>query len=397
MDSNVVREFELGEASPGLQRSAFTAQCAAVDDMAAGIAELAVVVPCLNERGNIEPLVDRLHLALAGVDWEVIFVDDDSGDGTREAIRLVAEGDRHVRLLHRIGRRGLASACVEGIQASLSPYVAIMDADLQHDETLLPRMLECLRNDNVDVVVGSRYVSGGSVGSWDSRRVGISAFATRIGRLVLKTHVADPMSGFFMLRRATFNEVVRGLSALGFKILVDILATARRPLRVVELPFSFRPRISGESKLSAKIAWEFIILVADKLVGHIVPVRFLMFSIVGGLGVGVTLAVAWVCLGILALPFAVSQAIATGTAMVVNFVLNNILTYRDRPLRGWRFLRGLASFALICSAGAIGNVGVANFLFHTERSSWWLASTVGIAVGSVWNYAVSSVLTWRKP
>src|SRR5579859_732288 len=169
MDSNVMRETARETASANMQRPAFSApspitQNTPVKEATGGIPELAIIVPCLDECGNIEPLVDRLHLVLAGLNWEVIFVDDDSGDGTREAIRLVAQGDRHVRLLHRIGRRGLASACVEGIQASLTPYVAVMDADLQHDETLLPRMLECLRSDKVDIVVGSRYVEGGSVG-----------------------------------------------------------------------------------------------------------------------------------------------------------------------------------------------------------------------------------------
>jgi dolichol-phosphate mannosyltransferase len=360
------------------------------------IAELTIVVPCLNERGNIEALVDRLHLALPDIGWEVMFVDDDSTDGTREEIRRVARNDRRVRLLHRIGRRGLASACVEGIQASLTPYVAVMDADLQHDETLLLRMLECLRTDAVDLAIGSRYVSGGSVGDWDKRRIGISALATRLGRIVLKVQVSDPMSGFFMLRRTAFDEVVRGLSAVGFKILVDILATSPRPFRVVEIPFHFRQRVSGESKLSPQVMWEFLMLVADKLIGHVIPVRFLMFSIIGGLGVGVTLAVAWICLSLFSLPFAIAQAIATGTAMIGNFALNNALTYRDRRLAGWRFVRGLASFLLICSAGAVGNVGLANYLFKTEQSSWWLASLVGIAVGSVWNYAVSSVVTWRN-
>jgi dolichol-phosphate mannosyltransferase len=359
--------------------------------------ELTIVVPCLNERDNIRPLVERLRGLLGHVAWEVIFVDDDSTDGTGDEVKHLAREDGRVRLLHRIGKRGLSSACIEGVQASTARYVAVMDADLQHDESLLPGMLEALQNENVDIVIGSRYVAGGGVGDWDSKRIGISSLATRLGRLILKVKVADPMSGFFMMRRDAFDGAVRGLSAMGFKILIDILASSPKSLRVKELPYQFRPRQAGESKLDAQVAWEYLMLLADKLIGHIVPVRFVLFSIVGCVGVVATLAIAWFCLKVLGLPFTEAQTIGTIVAMIGNFALNNVLTYSDRRLKGWGFVRGLISFGLICGIGAVGNVGVANFLFFgTAHSSWWLASIAGIAVGSVWNYAVSAVVTWKR-
>jgi dolichol-phosphate mannosyltransferase len=252
----------------------------------------------------------------------------------------------------------------------VSPYIAVMDADLQHDESLLPAMLRTLKSEPFDMVVGSRYIAGGGNEGFDKTRAGISNFATTLSHLTLKVDIADPMSGFFALKRAAFNGAVRRLSAIGFKILVDILASSPVRLRVKELPYHFRERLSGESKLSAQVAWEYIMLLADKMVGHIVPVRYLRFSY--------------------------SQAIATGVAMVGNFSLNNVFTYNDRKLKGWRFVRGLVSFVLICSIGAVGNVGVSSFIFHTGRSSWWLASIAGIAISSVWNYAVSAVVTWKK-
>ena len=359
-------------------------------------AALTLVVPTRNERDNIAPLVDRLRHVLAGIAWEVIFADDDSTDGTIDAVRRLARLDARVRLLHRIGRRGLASACIEAIQASAAPYVGVMDADLQHDEALLPQMLAVLQGEPVDLVIGSRYVAGGGVGEWDSTRASISGVATRLGRLVLKAEVADPMSGFFMMRRDAFDGAVRGLSALGFKILVDLLASSPKPLRIKELPYQFRPRVAGESKLDTQVAWEFLMLLADKLVGHIVPIRFLLFSIVGAIGVCAHLAVLWLALNIAQLDFAVSQGLATGVAMVGNFTLNNVFTYSDRRLTGWGFLRGLVSFAVICSVGAAANVGVAAFLFGTQHSSWWFAGVAGAAMSSVWNYAVSSVVTWKR-
>ncbi|HET9391872.1 MAG TPA: glycosyltransferase family 2 protein [Steroidobacteraceae bacterium] len=356
--------------------------------------ELTVVIPTLNEEGNIETLVDKLGAALHGIHWEVLFVDDDSRDRTRPVTTRLARVDGRVRLLHRIGRRGLSSACIEGVQASTAPYVAVMDADLQHDESLLPRMLEVLKSGSADIVVGSRYVEGGGVQGWESRRARISNLATRLGQIILRTHVADPMSGFFMLRRDTFDLTVRRLSAVGFKILIDILASAERPLRVTELPYQFRPRLAGESKLDALVAWEYLFLLADKTLGRFVPVRFVMFGMIGLLGLGVHLLVLRFGLSVLALGFTAAQTTATGIAMVANFTLNNWLTYRDRRLKGWGFIRGLLSFALVCGIGAAANVSLASFLFGRQES-WWLAGIAGAAMSSVWNYAVSAVLTWK--
>jgi dolichol-phosphate mannosyltransferase len=356
---------------------------------------LSVVAPTRNERDNIVPLYNALCETLADIDWEVIFVDDDSSDGTPDTVRWLARHDRRVRLVHRVGRRGLSSACVEGIQASTAPFVAVIDADLQHDETLLPRMLAMLMAEPLDLVVGSRYVAHGGIGTWSRHRARLSELATRLGRRVLRTPIADPMSGFFMLRREAFAPCVRNLSSLGFKILIDLLASSPRPLRVKELPYEFRSRHSGESKLDALVAWEYLMLLADKLFGRFVPVRFLSFSIVGGVGILAHLGVLWMSLDLLQLPFAASQAVATGAAMTGNFTLNNVLTYRDRRRKGWGFVRGLASFCLICSVGALANVGIATVLFDRERALWWVAGLAGAAMSAVWNYAVSSLVTWR--
>jgi dolichol-phosphate mannosyltransferase len=358
--------------------------------------QLAVIVPTRNEHGNVRPVYHALCRALQGIDWEVIFVDDDSQDGTPEAVRRLAGYDRRARCIQRIGRRGLASACVEGILASSAPYVAVMDADLQHDEELLPRMLDTLITEPyVDAVVGSRYVEHGSIGTWSRQRASLSSLATRIGRSVLRVPIADPMSGFFMVRRETFQGSVRRLSNIGFKILLDILASSPRPLRVKEIPFHFRERHAGKSKFDALIGWEYLMLLADKMIGHIIPIRFLLFALVGGLGVLVHLIVLWFCLNPMQLSFTLGQTTATGLAMIGNFALNNWLTYRDCRLTGWRFVRGLSSFALICSFGGIANVGIAALLFTQQHSFWWVAGIAGAAMSSVWNYAVTSALTWR--
>lgn len=362
--------------------------------------ELCVVVPVLNERDNVGPLVDAVRRVLDGIAWEIMFVDDDSSDGTREMIAAIARTEPRVRMIHRVGRRGLSSAFIEGAQASFAPYVAAMDGDMQHDEALLPRMLASLKDtpagQGAEIAIGSRYVPGGGIGEWDAKRAGMSTLATRLGQLVLKAEVADPMSGFFMLRRATFDTALRHLSAIGFKILLDIIASLPAPPHIVELPFQFRTRTAGESKLDAGVMRDYALLLVDKSVGHIVPVRFVLFAAVGILGIVLHMLVLLLALKAAGLSFGLSQALATATAILGNFVLNNRFTFGDRQLRRTRLWRGLALFAAISAVGAIGNLSVAAFLFGPQMTGWFLAGIVGAIMSLVWNYAVSSAFVWRR-
>jgi dolichol-phosphate mannosyltransferase len=362
---------------------------------AATMFDLTIVVPTLNERENIDPLLARLDKVLHGVNWEVIFVDDDSTDGTPEHLREVALRRPNVRLIHRIGRRGLSSACIEGMLASASPYLAVMDADLQHDERLLPQMLSLLKNDGLDIVVGSRFAEGASLGQFAEERRLMTKVATRLSRILVKADLKDPMSGYFMLRREFLDETVHNLSGKGFKILLDLFASAQRPVRFKELPFKFGARLHGRSKLDLLVSLEYLYLLADKLFGHIVPVRFIIFVLIGFTGIFIHLATLGLSFKIIEASFYISQATATVTAMTSNFFLNNMVTYRDRRLYGFDLLRGLFSFYAACAIGALVNFQLAEFLYDSGVV-WPLAGVLGAVVGSVWNYGVTSTFTWRK-
>lgn len=362
----------------------------------ARVPELAIIIPTFNEIENIAPLLAKIDAALPHIPWEVIFVDDDSPDGTAARIRSVARADPRVRCVQRIGRRGLSTACVEGVLATSAPYVAVMDADMQHDEALLGSMLRTLKENDLDIVIGSRYIVGGSLGEWTPVRRLISRTATRIAHWVVRADLTDPMSGFFMARREVFENAVRQLSGQGFKILVDLFASSPQPLDYLELPYTFRQREHGESKLDTRVAGEYLLLLLDKSIGRFVPTRFVLFGAVGALGVVVHLAALYLALSI-ELGFVVAQAAATLIAMCGNFLLNNQITYRDQRLRGFQLITGFLSFALICSVGASANVGVASFLFSRD-TTWWLAGVAGALVGAVFNYAMASTFTWRlKP
>jgi dolichol-phosphate mannosyltransferase len=354
--------------------------------------DLTVVIPTYNERDNIRPLVDALGMALQGIHWEALFVDDDSPDGTASAVRAIAQDDARIRCIHRVGRRGLSTAVIEGMLASCAPCLAVMDGDLQHDPAILPKMYEELQAGHVDIVIGSRYADGGSIGTWEHSRATISQLATRVARFVVTAELTDPMSGFFMLTRPAFESAARGLSGHGFKILLDLFASAPTPLRYKELPFVFRRRSAGESKLDTLVASEYVLLLLDKSIGRYIPVRFLLFSMVGAFGIGVHLAVLRVALT--GLGFSAAQALATLTAMTSNFLLNNAFTYRDRRLTGWPAITGLVSFWLVCGFGAAANVGIASVAFR-QHYGWWLSGLTGAAISAVWNYA-SSTLTWSR-
>ena len=357
--------------------------------------ELSVIVPTFNERDNVTVLYRRLEATLANVAWEVVFVDDNSPDGTWDVVRALAQQDSRVRCIRRIGRRGLSGACIEGILASSAPYVAVIDADLQHDETQLPKMLLLLASDQADLVVGSRYIEGYKSEGFNKQRAGASALATEVARKMLRVEIADPMSGFFMIRRDRFEQLAPKLSVHGFKILLDIVATAHGGLRAIEIPYTFGARQHGESKLDSMVALDFLGLVFAKLTNDVVSLRFILFAMVGGIGLVVHLTTLFIALRLFNAPFAEAQAAGAVVAMTSNFILNNFLTYRDQRLKGFALLRGLIAFYIVCSVGLLANVGVA-FAVYDQEPIWWLAGMAGALMGVVWNYAMSGLFVWRK-
>ncbi|CAM4098045.1 Dolichol-phosphate mannosyltransferase [Novosphingobium lubricantis] len=371
--------------------------------------QLAVILPTYRERANIAPMVARLDAALQGVAWEAIFVDDNSPDGTADEVRRIAQNDPRVRVIERIGRRGLASAAIEGMCATAAPIVAVMDADQQHDPALLPQMLEAVSSNAYDLAYASRFAEGASTEQWGRPdRVKASGLANRIANKVTGVELSDPMSGYFMLRAETLRADAHRLSGVGFKILLDILATVDKPLKVKEFPLNFVARTEGESKLDQTVIFEFLVGLYDKWLGRIIPTRFALFGTVGAMGVAVQLGALWVLLKIVAgerfvygnwsesATFNTANTLAAIIAMTFNFVLNNELTYSDKRLRGFGpLLRGWSQFALTCSLGLLTNIGSAAVLktigFHAV-----IAVIVGIVLGSVWNFALSSRFVWGK-
>lgn len=353
--------------------------------------ELSVVVPAFRERDNIPALLQALDQALAGLDWEAIFVVDDAFDGTEDLVRERAQRDPRIRCIHRIGRRGLASACTEGMLASSAPYLAVIDADLQHDETLIPQLLAKAREEGADVAVASRYMAGGSTGELAPERVRLSRIASALSAS-LGPGLTDPMSGFFVVRRTFLERVVRKIYGRGFKILLDLIAAARGDIRITELPYRMRSRAHGESKLGLRVIAEFFMLLLYHLTGRLLPARFFLFAAVGVTGVGVHLVALWP-LYALSGNFLLSQTLATLVAMTSNFFLNNIFTYGDQRLRGRALWRGLASFYAACGIGALINLAMAEWLF-LKTFPYWVAGLGGALIAAFWNFFTTASFTW---
>nr|WP_255536582.1 glycosyltransferase family 2 protein [Pacificimonas pallii] len=355
---------------------------------------MAVVVPVLNEADSVVPLARALAVALAGIEWEMIFVDDGSTDGTIERLEQMASADQRIRVTRRIGRRGLSSAVMEGFLSTIAPVVAVIDGDGQHDETILPDLFRAVFEGGCELAVGTRYAADGSVGDWSAARHRISQLATKAALPFMKTPLSDPMSGFFAIRRDVAIAAAPGLSSTGYKLLLDIVATLPAGLRAKEVAYTFRSRTAGNSKLDSAVALEYFELLLDKLIGRVVPVKFVMFGAVGALGMGVHLIALALSLE-LPMSFAVAQAVAVGTAMTFNFTLNNHFTYRDRRLTGLRWVKGLGVFAAACGLGAVANIGAGSALY-AQDASWWQAGLAGAVIGSVWNYVATSWFVWRR-
>jgi dolichol-phosphate mannosyltransferase len=356
--------------------------------------QLAVIVPTFNEANNVAAIVESLDIALAGIRYEILFVDDWSPDGTAARVADIAQGRPDVRVLRRYDRRGLGTAVIEGMMATTAPVVAVIDGDGQHDERLLPRLFRAVNDGLADVAIGSRYCAEGSTGDWNARRLAFSRAATKLSRLVLHAPVHDPMSGFFAIRRETVERLLPRLSGRGFKILFDLLSSSPEPLRTIELPFQFRTRLAGESKLGAGIVVDYAVMIADRLIRRYLPSRFVMFAAVGTLGLGVHLGVLKAMLSA-GFGFGEAQTGAVLIAIAFNFIVNNSFTFRDRKLRGGGLLIGLASFYAVCGLGALANIGTGTVLFAGHHR-WWVSGVAGAVVGSVWNFAAATFVTWRK-
>ena len=355
---------------------------------------LSIVVPTYKESKNVPILFERIAAALGGAPWEMIVVDDDSPDGTADVAFGLAATDNRLRCLRRVNRSGLAGAVIEGWMSSSADFVAVIDGDLQHDESILLAMYQALAKGSGNLVIGTR-LRDTSKGTLSPARQRLSDLGAWFFRRIAGVTVTDPMSGFFMMRREIVSRLAPRLSPDGFKILVDVILSAGGGLSIVEVPYTFRKRQAGESKLTPLVGIDFLGLVVHHATAGALPTRFVLFAMIGAVGLVVhVLALSAVLHWSRMMTFDLGQLFATVVAMASNFILNNEITYRSYRYRGLGMIAGFAGFALGCSVGAIANIDVASWLYK-DNQTWWVAGLAGALLSVVWNYAVSTNLIWR--
>ncbi len=362
---------------------------------------LSVILPTYNEARNLPDLVPGIVELLRDVRHEVIVVDDDSPDGTWRAAEALGDRFDEVRVVRRIGRRGLASAVIEGFLAAKGAVLVAADADGQHDFQLLTELLAAVEG-GAGLALASRYVPGGSVGEWDERRHAMSRLATRLAQRLCRVPVADPMSGFFAVSRPTFVAALPGLNPVGFKVLLDLLVHLPPGTTVREIPLRFGSRRHGESKLSRLVQLQFLEYIYDVTLGGRIPLTLVKYCVVGGLGVIVNAAAFLAASAVLGPAaqttlrgFSIAVLAATETAIVFNFVLNNAWTFSLARLSGRRLVAGFLRYNAACALGALANYAVSGLLF----SRGWLgvaAAIAGALVGAIWNYTMSRLVTWKQ-
>ena len=358
---------------------------------------LSIVIPTYNEKDNISKILEKLKKSLKGITYEIIFVDDNSPDGTSFEIKNFIKNSSKIHLIHRVGRRGLSGAIIEGIFAARSELVAVMDCDLQHDETKLRDMLELFSKDaSLDIVIGSRFTADGEISSnafSKMRKLG-SKVTTFLIKKLLRIKSTDPLSGFFMVKKESFLKKSDKLQTQGFKVLADFLATSGTSIEIKEVGYSFKNRVAGESKMSFLTALELIGLVLSQILNGTVSIRFILFCMVGLSGIFVQLLITGLAM-LLTNQFPTSQTLGIIAAMTSNYFLNNIITFKERKLKSLDLIRGLFSFYLICSLGAFTNIAIATYVFNFS-SNWLISSFIGACIGAVWNFTLTSIFTWKS-
>ncbi|GAA3031094.1 glycosyltransferase [Microbacterium dextranolyticum] len=365
--------------------------------------ELSIIVPTFNEGGNVAELVRRIGSSLDGEDFEIVFVDDSTDDTPSIITSVAASAQVPVRLIHRDAPDGgLSGAVLEGFRSAQARWCLVMDGDLQHPPEDIPRMLERARRGDVDVVVASRYVAGGTAGGLaGATRTAVSRTSTVLTKAMFprKLHgCTDPMTGFFLVDRDSID--IESLHPRGFKILLEILA--RRQMRIGEVPFAFATRYAGESKASFTQGIRFLTQLAMLRFG-----RMSAFALVGGVGAIANLVIMWglIRLGMEYLPAAI---IASEVTIIGNFLLLEYLVFSDmRADSGLMRTRFIKSF-VFNNVEAVVRISVLPLLVQGAHIPSVLAAAITLAAAFVvrfvyhalWVYApkrVAAAAVTREP
>lgn len=357
-----------------------------------------MVLPTFNERDNVAPIVAELLPLESDFSLEILFVDDDSADGTAQEVRHLAHRHGCVRLIRRVGRAGLSSAIKEGILDATGDLVVVMDCDGQHEPATIVAAVEALKQTGADLVVGSRFHPDARIHGLSGQRERNSSWANSVARFSLPHYrrLTDYMSGFMVMQPEAVLPWVRRVDVNGFKFLYELLSLSGGRLHVTEVPLAFQPRMAGDSKLDLAIVWDLGVSILHTLLWRCIPRRAISFALVGASGVIVQLLINHLLM-LLGLSFEQALPPAVLAAASSNYLINNALTFRFQRQSGWRLVQGLCKFLVVASLPVVANVGVASAFYSLVSHDAFWAQLAGILVVFVWNYAASSRFVWNSP
>lgn len=355
---------------------------------------LSIIAPTYNEVDNVIPFIERVKSTLSDLDWEIVFVDDNSADGTALRVFDYAANEPRVRAIIRLNDRGLAKSTIQGMLSARGELLCVMDADGQHDVAVIAQMIERLRQDDLDIVSAARRLNEGEpLDGLSASRRRLSVFGNWLCSFVIGRKMVDPLTGFFVLRRDSFLKLAPELGDPGFKLLLDILYTDKS-VKHGEVPFDFGVRTHGQSKLDTQVIWKFLTFLLSKMTRGILPPSLISFLIVGGSGVFVHLLALYGALSFSS-TFVVAQTFATLVAATSNFLLNNRLTFRDRRLQGTKLLSGYLKFLAVSAVGIVANVSAATITYEQFIQVVFIATLAGISIDIVWKYVVANRFIWK--
>lgn len=349
------------------------------------MSKLSIIIPTYNERENLGALLERIFSSLGGLNFEVIVVDDNSPDGTGKLADEIASKRRDMKVVHRERKLGLGTAILDGIRVAEGEFIGVMDADMQHPPELLKTMLE-KAGEGADIVIASRYVEGGKVDGWSFVRRATSKGALWLSHLLLPRvrKIKDTLSGYFIFKKSVIEGI--SLNVKGFKLLIEILARGKYE-KVVEVPYTFRARAAGRSKLSLSEKIDYL-----KQILRLSDYRIFKFTAVGVSGLVVNNGVLWLLVSALgAIPF-LAGIFSIEASILSNFALNNFWTFKDR--KGGSFLSRMLKYHGSVALGAV--VNYATLVTLTIIGLHLIvANTIGIFLGFISNYLLSETFVWK--
>lgn len=355
--------------------------------------ELSLIAPTYNERENLVPLVETVHKVLAQYHYELVIVDDNSPDGTADLARSLST-QYPLKVIVRTSERGLASAVVRGFNEASGRVLCVIDADLQHPPEAIPDLLKAI-DSGADVAIASRYIPGGGVEGWSTKRKVISRGATFLACLLLSSarKVRDPLSGFFLFRR----DVIAGvdLAPTGYKILLEVLAKGH-PTQVTEVSYTFRERERGESNLTFKEELSYLKHLG-RLVwfeGHIK--RFIKFCTVGASGTFVYMGLLALLTEVAGLFYILSSVLGYEISILNNYTWNELWTFRDRrAISGGSVLTRAIKFNVVSLFGLGIHAAVLAFFTEVVGLFYILSAVIAILSAMMWNFLINLRWTWR--